>query len=86
MHAAVDQASSTGRICKIVGEFVAKRRPDAAFDVEQDLRNAGLTSLDLVNLMLAVEGEFDIFIPEEQMTPVNFSSVRSIESLVASLA
>ena len=74
------------RIAGLVTGFLAKRRPDAAVEPEQDLRNAGLTSLDLMNLMLAVESEFDVFIPETQMTPENFRSVRAIEALVATLA
>lgn len=86
MQVAADQSAPADRISRIVGGFVAKRRPGSDFDAGQDLRNAGLTSLDLVNLMLAVEGEFDIFIPEAQMTPENFRTVRSIEVLVASLA
>ena len=51
----------------------------------QDLREAGLTSLDMVNLMLAVEAEFDIEIPQADMTPENFRSIETIEALVAVL-
>jgi acyl carrier protein len=36
----------------------------------------------MVNLMLAVEGEFDLFIPEPQMIPENFRSVAAIEALI----
>ncbi len=39
---------------------------------QDNLREAGLTSLDMVNLMLAVEAEFDIEIPQSAMTPDNF--------------
>ncbi|HEX8233541.1 MAG TPA: phosphopantetheine-binding protein [Caulobacteraceae bacterium] len=74
------------RIAALVTTFLAKRRPEVEVGAEQDLRNAGLTSLDLMNLMLAVESEFDVFIPETQMTPDNFRSVRAIEALVTTLA
>jgi acyl carrier protein len=39
----------------------------------------------MVNLMLAVEGEFDLNIPQQEITPENFRSVSSIESLLERL-
>jgi acyl carrier protein len=37
----------------------------------------------MVNLMLAVEIEFDIAIPQSDITPENFHSLASIEALVS---
>jgi acyl carrier protein len=85
----MDVAAATSpaeRITRIVEGFLAKRQAKVEVTPELDLRTAGLSSLDLVNLMLAVESEFDLFIPETQMTPQNFRSIGSIEALVASLA
>jgi acyl carrier protein len=79
------QTSPSERISKIVEGFLARRQAKAQVTPDLDLRTAGLSSLDLVNLMLAIESEFDIFIPEKQMTPQNFRSAASIEALVASL-
>jgi len=39
----------------------------------------------MVNLMLAVESEFDLTIPERDMRPANFHTIARIEALVASL-
>ena len=39
----------------------------------------------MVNLILAVEGEFGITIPDRDMTPENFKSVLAIQSLLTSL-
>jgi acyl carrier protein len=50
--------------------------------LDEELRSAGLSSLDQVNLMLAVETEFAIKIAEREMTPANFRSVASIADLV----
>jgi acyl carrier protein len=47
------------------------------------LVDIGLTSMDMVNLMLGVEAEFDFTIPQEQITPENFQSVQTLERLVA---
>ena len=73
------------RVFGLVSSLLARRgRP--APGAGHDLRDAGLTSLDLVNLMLAVEVEFDIEIPQADMTPDNFRSIAAIEAMVAALA
>lgn len=74
------------RICGIVTKLLKKRGGAAEFQAEQPLRDAGLTSLDMVNLMLAVELEFDLEIPQREMTPENFRSVAAIGRLVEALA
>ena len=60
--------------------------PNAAtpdpFPVKQQLSDLGVSSLKMVNLMLAVELEFDIAIPQSDITPENFHSVAAIEALV----
>jgi acyl carrier protein len=52
------------------------------FPVDTQLSDLGVTSLKMVNLMLAVEVEFDIAIPQSDITPENFQSLASIRSLV----
>jgi len=74
------------RISGVVQGVLARRQVKAPAGISQDLRQAGLTSLDMVNLMLAVESEFDIEIPQADMTPENFRSIEKIEALVAVLA
>lgn len=46
------------------------------------LVDVGLTSMDMVNLMLAVEAEFDFTIPQSEITPENFQSVETLKRLV----
>jgi acyl carrier protein len=46
------------------------------------LVDVGLTSMDMVNLMLAVEAEFDFTIPQADITPENFQSVETLTRLV----
>ena len=48
------------------------------------LVDVGLTSMDMVNLMLAVEAEFDFTIPQSEITPENFQSVGTLTRLVMS--
>jgi acyl carrier protein len=52
------------------------------FPAGQQLSDLGISSLKMVNLMLAVELEFDIAIPQSDITPENFHSVAAIEALV----
>jgi acyl carrier protein len=79
------QDQTVSRISGIVGRMLEKRGAAKSVGATQNLRDAGLTSLDMVNLMLAVEGEFDIFIPQEEMTPENFRTIDAINTLVAGL-
>jgi acyl carrier protein len=52
------------------------------FPVDAQLSELGISSLKLVNLMLAVEVEFDIAIAQADITPENFHSLQTIEMLV----
>ena len=56
-----------------------------AADVLPDSRlvDVGLTSMDMVNLMLGVEAEFDFTIPQAEITAENFQSVETLERMVA---
>jgi acyl carrier protein len=52
------------------------------FPLDQQLSELGISSLKMVNLMLAVETTFDIMIPQAEITPENFHSVATIRALV----
>jgi acyl carrier protein len=52
------------------------------FPRDAQLSDLGISSLKLVNLMLAVEVEFDIAIAQADITPENFHSLQTIETLV----
>jgi acyl carrier protein len=52
------------------------------FPVNTQLSELGISSLKMVNLMLAVELEFDIAIPQADITPENFQSCVSMQALV----
>jgi acyl carrier protein len=52
------------------------------FPLDAQLSDLGISSLKMVNLMLAVELEFDIAIAQTDITPENFHSLQSIEGLI----
>ena len=79
------QAVSTENVAAVVRRILEERSIQATVLPESDLRDVGLTSLDMVALVLSVEAEFDLTIPESQITPANFRSIASINALVVSL-
>jgi acyl carrier protein len=46
------------------------------------LREAGLTSMAAVRLMLSIEAAYAIAIPDAELTPENFATTDSIEALI----
>jgi acyl carrier protein len=70
------------RVLAIVQTILGQNSISA--DVHPDLRlvDAGLTSMDMVKLMLDVEAEFDFTIPQAEITPENFQSVKTLELMI----
>jgi acyl carrier protein len=79
------QTSARERITELVRRILADRSINRPFTVQDDLREVGLTSLDMVNLVLAVESELGVGIPEAEITPGNFRSVAAIDAMVIGL-
>jgi acyl carrier protein len=77
--------SPTNRIAALVNRMLSERSLRFPALPGDDLREAGLSSLDMVNLVLAVEAEFDVSIPDADITPARFRSVATIAALIAIL-
>jgi acyl carrier protein len=71
------------RIIKLVKGILAQNSLSAEVTPQAKLVDVGLTSMDMVNLMLGVEAEFDFTIPQSEITPENFQSVETLERMVA---
>ena len=71
------------RIIKLVKGLLEQNSLSADVTPSAKLVDAGLTSMDMVNLMLGVEAEFDFTIPQSEITPENFQSVETLERMVA---
>ena len=71
------------RIIKLVKGILAQNSLSAEVTPHAKLVDVGLTSMDMVNLMLGVEAEFDFTIPQSEITPENFQSVETLERMVA---
>ena len=71
------------RIIKLVKGILEQNSLTADVAPQTKLVDAGLTSMDMVNLMLGVEAEFDFTIPQSEITPDNFQSVETLERMVS---
>lgn len=74
------------RVAALVRKVLEREEIKQTVSPDDDLRTSGLSSLGLVNLMLSVESEFDLKIPEREMTPANFRSTVRIVDLVDTLS
>jgi acyl carrier protein len=72
-----------GRLLALVKSILKQNAIAADLEPATLLVDVGLTSMDMVNLMLAIEAEFDFTIPQSDITPENFQSVTSLNRLVA---
>ena len=73
------------RVAAIVSEVLAKHDVSGAVAPDADLGRLGMTSVDMVEVMLGVEAEFDLMIPAEDITIAAFESTSSITALVKRL-
>jgi len=77
------EANIRGRVIVLVKSILAQNAIEANVAPDAKLVDIGLTSMDMVNLMLGIEAEFDFMIPQDLITPENFQSVETLERLVA---
>jgi acyl carrier protein len=70
------------RILALVRTILDQNSIVAELVPESRLADIGLASVDMVNLMLGVEAEFDLTIPQCEITPDNFRSVQMIERMI----
>jgi acyl carrier protein len=71
------------RVMALVKAILEQNAINATIDPDTRLVDVGLTSMDMVNLMLGVEAEFDFTIPQSEITPENFQSVKTLEAMIA---
>jgi acyl carrier protein len=75
-------ATVQNKILTLVESILAQNAIAGAVKPDTRLADAGLTSMEMVNLMLGVEAAFDMTLPQSDITPENFTSVETIERLV----
>jgi acyl carrier protein len=73
------------RIVGLVERILERPAGAAPLPVMVRLNELGMSSMKMINLMLAIEVEFDLSIPQTEITPENFDSIASVETLVVKL-
>jgi acyl carrier protein len=59
--------------------------PGTAIDPDLSIASLGVDSLDIIELVVQLEGKFDVEIPPDQVTPETFSTPASIWRLLCQL-
>ena len=70
------------RILVLVRAILEENAIVAEVGVDASLVDIGLTSMDMVSLMLGIEAEFDFTIPQPEITPENFQSIAKLERMI----
>ena len=70
------------RVLALVKAILEQNSIAAEVGPESRLVDVGLTSMDMVNLMLGVEAEFDFTIPQSEITPENFQSIKTLQLMI----
>jgi acyl carrier protein len=73
-------------IRNILKEHGRLNKDAVSLEHDADLYQAGMTSHASVNVMLALEGEFDVEFPDRMLTRAVFQSVASIAAALSELA
>ncbi len=74
--------SVQNRVLSLVRSILEQNEVSADVHPESRLVDIGLNSMDMVALMLKVEAEFDFIIPQPQIKPENFQSVKTLELMI----
>lgn len=69
----------------ILDEVGGLSRPASTLDLDDDLFAAGLTSFSTIGLMLAIEDEYDIVIPDTLLVRATFRSIAALGGVIVSL-
>ena len=75
-------ASVQNRVLSVVRTILRENAITVDVDPEALLVDIGLNSMDMVALMLKVEAEFDLTIPQPEIKPENFQSVKTLELMI----
>jgi acyl carrier protein len=76
------EADIQNRIIALVRSILEQNAITAKVSAESLLVDIGLNSVDMVNLMLGIEAEFDFTIPQDEINPENFQSVKTLQQLI----
>ena len=74
-----------GRLLGLIERVLERPGAGPGLAPQAPLSELGVSSLKMVTLMLSIEAEFGLSIPQHEITPENFRSISSIGALLARL-
>lgn len=72
-------------VMKVLRDIRATQSDGLPYNKDSNLSDAGFTSVEMVKVMLGIEAAFDIMIPQDMITPENFTSGASISRMIETL-
>ena len=73
------------RLIALIRQILGPPAASRPLPIDARLSELGLSSLKMVNLMLAIEVQFNVAIPASDITPNNFESIATVEALISRL-
>ena len=73
------------RLILLIRQILGPPAAARPLPIDARLSDLGLSSLKMVNLMLALEVQFNVAIPASDITPDNFESIATVEALLRRL-
>jgi len=74
------QESLEQQLVQLVSERLLETQP--GFDADSNLYDSGLDSMAIMQLLILIEEEYGVALPESELTRQNFSTVRSVAGLI----
>lgn len=73
------------RLLRLVRNLLDAQAACRPLPVDVRLSELGISSIKMVSLMLAIEAEFNLIIPQDAITPENFHSIASMEAMLETI-
>ena len=74
------QQSLEQQLVQLVSERLLETQP--GFNADSNLYDSGLDSMAIMQLLILLEEEYGVAVPEGELTRQNFSTVRSVAGLI----
>ena len=79
------QTSTRERLIGLIRQILGPAGGVRPMPIDARLSDLGMSSIKMVKLMLAIEVEFNLAIPQADITPENFESIASVEAMLTRL-
>jgi acyl carrier protein len=79
------QTGTRERLIGLIRQILGQAAGARPMPIDARLSDLGMSSIKMVKLMLAIEVEFNLAIPQADITPENFESIASVEAMLANL-